>query len=86
VVYRIAFKPAARRQLQKLPREAQRRIVACIEKLADDPYPPGAKKLKSKVALFRVRDGTYRIIYTVRKGELLVLIVRIGDRRDVYNQ
>ncbi len=84
--YRIALKPAARRQLHKLPREAQSRIVARIERLAEDPYPPGVKKLKSKVKLFRIRDGNYRIIYTVRKGELLILIVRIGDRQDVYNQ
>jgi mRNA interferase RelE/StbE len=86
MAYRISFKPAAQRQLRKLPRQAQARLFERIEKLAGDPYPPGVKKLKAKIDLFRVRVGDYRIIYTVQDDRFVVLVVRIGDRRDIYDR
>ena len=84
MTYRIALKPAAQRQIRKLPRRAQLRVIARIERLAADPYPSGVRKLKAETSLFRVRDGNYRIVYTVQEERLVVLIVRIGDRRDAY--
>jgi mRNA interferase RelE/StbE len=55
-----------------------------MDKLAQDPRPPGAKKLHGEPGLFRVRAGDYRVIYTVRDKVLLVLVLAIGHRRDVY--
>ena len=60
------------------------RLLRCIEKLADTPYPPGVKKLKAEIPLFRIREGDYRIIYTVENDRLLILIARIGHRGNIY--
>lgn len=84
MAYSIFFKPAAQRQLRKLSRQAQSRLLKRIEQLAEDPYPQGAKKLKGETDLFRVRAGDYRIIYTVQNDRFVVLIVKVGDRRDIY--
>ncbi len=85
MAHRISFKPAVQRQLRKLPRQVQARLLDRIEKLAEEPYPPGAKKLKAEIDLFRVRVGDYRIVYTVQDDSFVVLIVRVGDRRDIYD-
>lgn len=86
MAYRISFKPAAERQLRRLPRQVQVRLIERIDELAGNPYPSGVKKLKAKVDLFRIRVGDYRIIYTVQGDKFVVLIVRVGDRRDIYDQ
>jgi mRNA interferase RelE/StbE len=80
----VAFTPAADRQLSKLPEQVQVRIVTAIMALADDPRPAGVRKLAGPGDLYRIRTGDYRVIYEVRDDELLVLIVRVGHRRDVY--
>ena len=84
MAYRIVFKPAAQRQLRKVPRQVLTRLVDQMEKLAKEPYPPGAKRLRAEIAIFRVRVGDYRIVYTVVEDRCVVLIVRVGDRRDIY--
>ena len=84
MAYTIQFKPAASRQLAKLPREAQKRIAARIQRLGDDPYPPGCKKMIGEPSMWRLRVSDYRVIYQVRSGILLVLVVNIGHRREVY--
>lgn len=76
--------PAAVRQLRKLPAEARRRIQAAIEILAETPRPPGAKKLSGNSGDWRVRTGDYRIIYEIRDAQLIVLVVAMGHRRDIY--
>ena len=76
--------PAAVRQLRKLPPEARRRIQAAIELLAETPRPPGAKKLAGSRNDWRVRTGDYRIIYEIRDAQLIVLVVAVGHRRDIY--
>ncbi len=84
MTYRIEFAPKARRQLQKLPGKIQTRLASAIEGLADSPRPPGVKKLAAKENLYRYRVGDYRIIYEIRDKILVVLIVGIGHRREVY--
>lgn len=81
--YRIELRPAARRSLSGLPAEAQRAIRQRIDGLAAHPFAAGVKKLAG-TDFFRVRAGNYRIIYQVRDRELLVLVVKIGHRKDVY--
>lgn len=76
--------PAAVRQLRKLPPDARRRLQAAIELLAATPRPPGAKKLSGSSGDWRVRTGDYRIIYGIRDAQLIVLVVAMGHRRDIY--
>ncbi|MDP9801269.1 mRNA interferase RelE/StbE [Arcanobacterium wilhelmae] len=81
--YSIEFRPAALRQLKKVPPEEQAKIRGAIALLARDPYPPRVKALKGRPGL-RVCVGDYRIIYTVEDRRLVVVVVKIGNRRDVY--
>ena len=83
-MYSIELAPAAVRQLRALPRDAQRRIGRKIDSLADDPRPRGAVALRGARGIYRLRAGSYRIIYEVRDEKLLVLVIRIAHRKDVY--
>jgi len=83
--YRIAFTPMADRELADLPREVQRRIARWLDLLAQDPRREGTIKLQGHGELRRVHAGRdYVIVYCVRDAEVLVLIVRVGHRKDVY--
>ncbi len=82
--YTIQFTARALRDLTDLDTTAQRKVRQHIDRLAENPFPPGAKKLHSEEPFFRIRAGDYRIIYSVEGRELLVIIVKIGHRKDVY--
>jgi mRNA interferase RelE/StbE len=84
VHYAVEVTPAASRQIRKLDRNTQKRILARIEKLEEEPRPRDASKLQSPEELYRVRVGDYRIVYRVEDDRLVVLIVRVGNRREVY--
>lgn len=87
MAYRVAFRPAALRQFAALSPEVQRSIQPVIDSLARIPRPPGVKKLHSEEDLYRIKAGpakSYRIVYQVRDNFLLILVVKIGDRKDVY--
>lgn len=84
VTYRIEVAPAALRELRKLDSQARRRIQAVVELLADQPRPPGAIKLSGGEGEWRVRTGDYRVIYEIHDQVLLVLVVAVGHRREVY--
>jgi mRNA interferase RelE/StbE len=82
--YRIQFAPSARRQLEDLPRKVQQRIAAHVDQLAFNPRPRGSIKLEREDDLYRIRVGKYRVIYAIQDDELIVLVLRVGHRRDVY--
>jgi mRNA interferase RelE/StbE len=84
MAYAIQCKPAALRQLEKLSRDLQKRIASKIQALRNDPFPSGCKKLFGESDNWRVRVGDYRVIYQVHRGVLLILVINIGHRRDVY--
>ncbi len=85
MIYEVGFKPAALRQLRKLDAKVQTNILTEIEFLADDPRPSDCKKLKGETNLYRIRvSGTYRVIYEIQDKQLLVTVVKIGHRRDIY--
>ncbi|MBM7808316.1 mRNA interferase RelE/StbE [Geodermatophilus bullaregiensis] len=86
MIYQIRLAPAAVRQLRKLDPPGRRRVQAAIDLLADDPRPPGARPLVGGAGEWRVRTGDFRIVYDIRDRELLVLVVKIGHRRDVYER
>lgn len=83
--YEVGFKPAALWQLRKLGKDVQSLIVVEIEALADDPRPKGCKKLKGETNLYRIRvANTYRVVYERQDRQLLISVVKIGHRRDIY--
>lgn len=82
--YKIEFKPSALKAFKKLNRQTQKRIIKKIDLLENDPMPLGIVKLKGSNNFYRLRAGDYRIIYTIEKDRLLILILKIGDRKDVF--
>jgi mRNA interferase RelE/StbE len=86
MVYRVLLTPAARRQLSKLPPEARKQLAPVLDRLADEPRPPGVVSLKGTAQAYRVRDGDYRVLYEVDDHKHIVIVYRIGDRRDVYRR
>ena len=86
MAYVVKFKPSAERQFRKLPSAQQRRLATKIDSLAGDPRPPGVEVLEAHDRLHRVRVGDYRIVYQIADAALLVLVVKIGNRREVYRK
>ena len=86
MTYRVQVAPAVVGQLRKLDGSALRRVQAAIELLAEEPRPGGAKKRVGGDGEWRVRTGDYRIVYEINDGVLLVLVVAVGHRREVYQR
>jgi mRNA interferase RelE/StbE len=86
VKYAFRFTAAAQRQLRAIDRPSAMRILAALTALGDDPYHEDAdiKKLTGPSGLYRLRVGSYRVAYQVEDGELIILVVKVGNRRDVY--
>lgn len=82
--YRIALTPKARKQLSVLPKNAQERIDTRLLALAENPRPPGVKKLHARADRYRIRVGDYRVIYAIEDDVLLVLVLEVGNRREVH--
>jgi mRNA interferase RelE/StbE len=85
LTYAPEFRPAALRELRKLDALVARRIRAAVEALRTVPRPHGVKPLAGRPGLLRIRVGDYRIIYEVRDSELIVVIIAVGHRRNVYS-
>ncbi len=81
--YKIFFKRSVEKDLKSTPKNDLRRILDCIDMLAENPRPPGSEKL-SGLERYRVRQGQYRIVYSIQDDELTVWVVTIGHRKDVY--
>ena len=81
--YRLQIKPSAVKEIEALPQKDRRRLVAKIQGLSTNPRPPGCEKLSGH-ELYRVRQGNYRILYTLQDADLVVIVVKIGHRREVY--
>ena len=84
MVYRVELRPAALRDIKRLPLEIQRRIRPAVDRLATDPRPPGVDKLAAQVNRYRIRVRDYRIVYEIRDAVLLIMVFRIAHRREVY--
>ena len=83
MAYRVEVQKRASKELSRIGAGDQLRIVRAMEELGVDPRPPGCKKLKDS-PYWRIRVGDYRVIYRIEEDRLLVLVVRIGHRKDVY--
>ena len=84
MAYSVLLAPPAERQLKSLAEPIQKRIARRLRGLRENPRPHGIKKLAGEEDLYRIREGDYRIVYTIRDKELIVLIVKIGARKEVY--
>lgn len=83
--YELIFRPSVWKDLAPIPKPDVRRILKRIDSLADNPRPHGCKKLSGQEA-YRIRQGNYRIVYVVEDYRLIVTIVRVGDRRQIYDR
>ena len=83
MTYSIEILRSAQKQLGKINRQDQPRIVSAIQVLADNPRPQGCQKLSGRSA-WRIRIGSYRVIYEIHDDQLRVLVITIGHRREVY--
>jgi mRNA interferase RelE/StbE len=81
--YRIVVKKSVSKDLKTIPKKDVLRILEAIESLAQDPRPPQSKKLSGQER-YRLRQGNYRILYSIEDGKLVVQVVKVGNRRNVY--
>jgi mRNA interferase RelE/StbE len=84
MAYRIEFRPAALRAMRRLPKPFKARLLTAIAALADAPRPPGSVQLQGPDGFYRVRVGDYRIVYLIEDRVLLICVVRVAHRKDVY--
>ncbi|WP_105036988.1 type II toxin-antitoxin system RelE family toxin [Cryobacterium aureum] len=84
MTYSVRIAPTAERQLRKFDPQVRRRVQAAIDLLAGDPRPPKAIQLVGGSGEWRVRTGDYRIIYEIQDDKLIVLVLRLGHRREIY--
>jgi len=83
--YRVFIKKSAVRELEAVAdKKTRQRLVARIRALAAQPRPAGCEKLSGRHERYRVRQGPYRVVYSVSDAEQLVVVVKVGHRRDVY--
>ncbi len=83
VLYSLKIKQSALKELQKINKQARTRVIAAIEQLAENPHI--GKLLKGEFSgLRRIRSGNYRVIYEINEGEVLILVLRIAHRKQVY--
>ena len=83
--YKVLIKPSAAREIEAVDHKKDRqRIVAAILALADEPRPVGCEKLAGASDRYRVRVSRYRIVYSIADRDLIVLVVRVAHRKDVY--
>ena len=83
--YEIVFKRSVYKDLRPVPNADVKRILARIRSLADDPRPAGCEKLSGQER-YRIRQGIYRIVYAIEDARLVVTVVKVGHRRDVYER
>jgi mRNA interferase RelE/StbE len=81
--YRIFIKPSAAKELESVPTKDRRRLATKIKSLGSNPRPPGCEKL-SGLERYRIRQGNYRVLYEIQDDVLIVLVVKVGHRKDVY--
>ncbi|QYO62099.1 type II toxin-antitoxin system RelE family toxin [Leptolyngbya sp. 7M] len=84
--HQVVIKPAAQRQFKKLTLAIQKDLIALIEGLSEDPRPSGCKKLKGWENQYRVRSGDYSIVYGVEDALLMIRVIKVGHRLDVYEE
>lgn len=85
-MYNLEYKATVAKELRQLPKTQLKRVVKRIQQLAKDPRAVGCVKLQGTDNIYRLRQGDYRIIYTINDGSVTVLVIKIGHRKDVYER
>ena len=84
-LYRLVIKSSAAKELEAVDQKADRaRLVASIQALALQPKPTGAEKLSGQQDLYRIRSGNYRVVYEIDNGEIVVTVIKVGHRKEIY--
>jgi len=83
--FELRFKKFVAKDLRKLPNRDVKRILRCIDALRNEPRPKGCEKLSAQER-YRVRQGVYRIVYEIEDDKLIIIVVKVGHRRDVYTR
>ncbi len=83
--YELRFKNSVAKDLRALPKSDVAKVLERIDALRDDPRPPGSEKLSAQER-YRIRQGSYRILYEISDQEVIVTVVKVGHRREVYRQ
>ena len=86
MLYRIEILPSAVRELAGIQDVFRKRIAKAIDGLSKDPRPRGARLLEAARGILRIRVGDYRVLYQVRHDRLIILVIRIGHRREIYRR
>ena len=81
--YSLEFRKSVEKDLKAIPLPDQKRILKRIQALADDPRPPGSKKLSGQER-YRLRQGNFRNLYEIEDQKLIIVVVKVGNRRDIY--
>lgn len=85
--YSLEFTPAARRDFKRLTKDVQKRIDSLLKLLTENPRPPKVKRLQGEFRkYYRVRTGDFRIIYAIEDDRLVICVIRIGDRKEIYRK
>jgi mRNA interferase RelE/StbE len=83
-IYRIEWKRSALKELQKLPGPLISKIVSAVDNLSSNPFPQGVRKLVATEDTYRIRIGDYRVLYNIIEKKVIIEIIRVGHRKDVY--
>ena len=83
MTYKISILRRAQKQLAKIPANDYKKVKQAILNLSRNPRPPGSKKLKGRQG-WRIRQGDYRVIYEIQDDQLIILVLEVGDRKDIY--
>lgn len=84
--YELRVKPSVAKDLRGIPKAGIKRILSCMQTLRNDPRAPGCEKLSGNSDLYRVRQGVYRIIYAILEAQVVVEVVKVGHRSEVYRR
>ena len=85
-LYKLRWKDSAKKELKSLDKKTIQRLLEAIEPLAKNPRPVACKKLQGTDDLYRIRVSNYRVVYSIEDAVLVIEIIRIGHRRDVYQK
>jgi mRNA interferase RelE/StbE len=84
-VYRLVIKSSAAKELEAVGQKADRaRLVVSIQELVEQPKPVGAEKLSGHIDLYRIRVGNYRVVYEIDNGQIVVTVIKVGHRKEIY--
>jgi mRNA interferase RelE/StbE len=85
-MYKVTIKKSAAKAIAQLPKSINNRLIPKIKQLGEEPRPPGAKKLQGAEDLWRIRVGSYRVIYSIQDMIMIVDVIQVAHRKDIYRK